>query len=178
MFTQTKILPKVLTFTQIKYYLFSFIFVGLATGTPWFLHQFTMAGPKFLPMHFFVMFAGLLFGWRAGLLVGALSPLASYGLTHMPVMALLPQIVLELAVYGFAAGFLRERHWNIWISLVSAMVLGRVARILFLLLFVPEVETAQFIQTSVPGIVLQLALIPVVIYLLQKFLFKKSETKI
>jgi len=178
MFTQTKILPKALTFTQIKYYLFSFVFVGLAVGAPWFLHQFTMAGPKFLPMHFFVIFAGLLFGWRTGLLVGALSPLASYGLTHMPVMQLLPQIVLELAVYGFAAGLLRERHWNLWISLFSAMVLGRVARILFLLLFAPEVDWADFIQTSVPGIILQLALIPIVVHLLQKFLLKNSETKI
>jgi len=171
MFAQTKILPKVLTFSQTKYYLFSLTFVGLAAGVPWLLHQFTLAGPKFLPMHFFVMFAGLLFGWRTGLLVGALSPLASFGLTHMPVMALLPQIVLELAVYGFVAGFLRERGLNVWVSLVSAMVLGRLARLALS-------SDLSFMQASTPGMVLQLALIPVVIYLLQKFLFKKSETKI
>jgi LytS/YehU family sensor histidine kinase len=178
MFTQTKVLPKVLTFSQAKYYFFSLAFVSLAVGVPFLLHQFNLAGPKFLPMHFFVMFAGLLFGWRTGLLVGALSPLMSFGLTQMPAMAILPQVVLELAVYGLVAGLLKEKGVNTWVSLIGAMVLGRAARILFILALAPKMEALQFIQSSIPGIFLQLALVPVAVYLLQKYLFKKSETKI
>jgi hypothetical protein len=160
-FIQTKALPKVLTFSQAKYYLFSLVFVGLAVGVPALLHQFTFAGAKFLPMHFFVMFAGLLFGWRTGLLVGALSPLMSFGLTQMPTMAILPQVVLELAVYGLAAGLLRERGFGVGISLVGAMILGRLAR----LAFFPDIN---FIQASWPGIVLQIILIPTIVYLWKK----------
>ncbi len=171
MFTQTKALPKVLTFSQVKYYIFSAVFVGLTVVTPAIFHQFNLAGPRFLPMHIFVLLAGLLFGWRTGLLVGLLSPLMSYSLTHLPPMAILPETILELAVYGFAAGFLRERGLNIWVALFSAMILGRIARMAIAF-------DASFIQMSWPGIVLQLALIPAVFYLLQKFLFKKSETKI
>lgn len=178
MFTQTKALPKVLTFSQVKYYIFSAVFVGLAVATPTIFHQFNLAGPKFLPMHIFVLLSGILFGWRTGLLVGLLSPLMSYSITHLPSMAILPETVLELGIYGLAIGLLRERNLNIWISLISAMVLGRLARLVFILAFGLHTNFWQYLQMSWPGIVLQLALIPAVFYLLQKFLFKKSETKI
>src|SRR3989344_62410 len=97
--TQTKALPRILTFSQVKYYIFSAVFVGLAVITPTIFHQFNLAGPKFLPMHFFVLIAGFLFGWRTGLLVGLLSPLMSYSITHMPPMIILPQIFLQFAGY-------------------------------------------------------------------------------
>ena len=178
MFTQTKVLPKVLTFSTIKYYIFSAVFVGLAVATPTIFHQFNLTGPRFLPMHIFVLIAGLLFGWRTGLLVGLLSPLMSYSITHMPPMAILPETVLELSIYGLAIGLLRERNLNIWVSLISAMVLGRLARLVFVLAFGLHTNFWQYLQMSWPGIVLQLALIPAVIYLLQRFLFNKSETRI
>lgn len=178
MFTQTKALPRVLTFIQVKYYIFSAVFVGLAVVTPTIFHQFNLAGPKFLPMHIFVLLAGILFGWRTGLLVGLLSPLMSYGLTHMPPMAILPETILELAVYGLTIGLLREKNLNIWGALLGAMILGRLARLAFILAFGLHTDFSKYLQMSWPGIILQLALIPVIIYLLQKYLFKKSETKI
>ncbi|MFH1423683.1 MAG: ECF transporter S component [Candidatus Nealsonbacteria bacterium] len=171
MFTQVKVLPKVLTFSEVKYYIFSAVFVGLTVVTPTIFHQFNLAGPTFLPMHIFVLVAGFLFGWRTGMLVGLLSPLMSYSITHMPPMAILSETVLELAVYGLAVGLLREKGFNIWVALFSAMVLGRLARLALTF-------DVSFIQISWPGIALQLALIPVIIYLLQRFLFKKGETKI
>jgi LytS/YehU family sensor histidine kinase len=173
MFTQTKALPGVLTFSEAKYYVFSAVFTTLAVGVPYLLHQFHLAGQIFLPMHFFVMFAGILFGWRTGLLVGVLSPLFSFSLTQMPVAALLPQVMMELAAYGLVAGFLREKKLNIWASLFSAMILGRLARILFIVFWAPGMDAWQFIELSWPGIILQIALIPITVYLLQKFVFEK-----
>lgn len=163
---QTKVLPKILTFSQIKYYIFSAVFTGLAVITPTIFHQFNLAGPKFLPMHLFVLIAGLLFGWRTGLLVGVLSPLMSFSLTHLPPMAILPQTVVELGVYGMSIGLLREKGLNIWLSLFGAMVLGRLAR----LALSPDLS---FIQMSWPGIALQAALVPAVVYLWTK-IFKNS----
>lgn len=175
MFTQTRALPKVLTFAEAKYYIFSVAFVAAAVFFPWLAHQFNLAGAKFLPIHFFVMFAGFLFGWRTGLLVGVLSPLMSYSITHMPGIAILPEITLELGVYGLAIGLLREKKLNIWVALLGAMILGRLARLLFVLGLGFETNPLWYFQISWPGIVLQLALIPVIIYLLQKFFFKHEE---
>lgn len=171
---QAKALPKVLTFGEVKYYIFSAVFVSLAVLVPWMAHQFHIAGQIFLPMHIFVLVAGFLFGWRTGLLVGVLSPILSYSLTQMPVAVLLPQVILELAVYGAAIGLLREKNVNIWVSLMGAMVLGRAARVLFILAFLPKMDPIQFAQISLPGIILQLALIPVVVYLIRKFLNKNA----
>ena len=170
MTTQTKALSKVLFFSEVKYYIFSAVFVGLAVFVPWLTHQFHLAGPKFLPMHFFVIIAGMLFGWRFGMIVGAASPMLSYGITHLPPFTILPETILELAVYGFVAGFLRERGFNIFTVLLSAMVLGRLARIFLILSFHSQVDPLKFIQISWPGIVLQLILIPFVIFIWGKIL--------
>ncbi len=173
MFAQTKALPKVLTFSEIKYYIFSAAFVGSAVFVPWLAHQFHLAGPIFLPMHFFVMFAGFLFGWRTGLMVGVISPLMSYSLTQMPPAAILSETVLELTVYGLAIGLLRERGLNIWVALLGAMILGRLARLSFVLGLGLETNPFHYFQISWPGIVLQIALVPLIIYFLQKFVFAK-----
>ena len=89
-------------------------------------------------------------------------------------MAILPGTILELAAYGLVTGFLREKGFNIWTALLGAMVLGRLARLAFIFAASPQANPWAFIQMSWPGILLQLALIPIIIYLLQKFLFKNN----
>lgn len=168
---QTKVLPKVLSFSQAKYYIFSVVFSGLAVYIPWILHQFNLAGPKFLPMHFFIMIAGFLFGWRTGLLVGILSPLMSYSISHMPPIFILPETVLELAVYGLTIGLLREKKLSIFVALPLAMVAGRLARLIFVMSFGLKTNFLEYLQMSFPGIALQLLLIPVVIFFLEKYIF-------
>lgn len=172
---QTKSLPKVLTFSEAKYYIFSAAFTALAVFVPWLTHQFHLAGPVFLPMHFFVITTGLLFGWRAGMVVGIASPLLSYGITHLPPMIILPETMLELAVYGFSAGILREKKLNIFAALLGAMFLGRLARFLMVLELGLKTNPIKSFQMSWPGIILQITLIPIIIYLLQKFVFNKRE---
>ncbi len=175
MITQIKALPRVLSFSEARYYIFSAIFISLAVAMPWLTHQFGMAGQIFLPMHIFVLSAGFLFGWRTGLLVGVASPLLSYSLTQMPIMALLPQVVLELAVYGLVIGFLREKRINIWVSLLIAMIAGRLTRILFIAALVPQISPLQFMQISLPGVILQIALMPLIVHLVQKFIPQKDN---
>jgi len=167
MFTRTKSLPKVLTFGQAKYYIFSAVFVGLAVFVPWLTHQFHLAGPKFLPMHFFVLIAGFLLGWRVGLVTAVAGSLISYSLTHLPPMIILPQVIIEVAVYGFTIGILREKNINIWLALPLAMIFGRLARFAM-------AGSFGFIAISWPGIALQLILIPLVIFICSKIL-KNSQ---
>lgn len=183
--------PKVLTYTNIRSYAFIAGFVSLAVATPWVFHQFYLAGPIFLPMHIFVLVAGLLFGWRAGLMVGLLTPLISYGISGMPVLTILPQIVVEISIYGFVAGMLSERfNLRVLWSLIGAMIAGRLALLLMVsMLYLggaiysplslyaemgaeanPLAVLWSVISLGWPGIVIQLVSIPVIIKLLERSL--------
>jgi LytS/YehU family sensor histidine kinase len=187
--SESRFFPTVLTFTDLRSYVFTVTFILLAVATPWAAHQFHLAGPTFLPMHIFVLLAGLLFGWRAGLAVGLFTPLASYAITGMPVIAILPQIVIELSCYGLVAGLLREKLnlRFVW-ALVGAMVAGRLALILTVsilslsgAIYSPlGAEASPFaavwstVKQGWPGILIQLILIPFIVILLEKWLAHKK----
>lgn len=159
---------------------FTVIFVALSVALPWFAHQFKLAGPTYLPMHIFVLFAGLLLGWRTGLIVGLFTPLMSYAVSGMPVMAVLPQITVEVALYGLAAGLVREKlGLNLYWSLIIALVVGRLGAIAGILLFnhaVPNALTSVVQSTKMgwPGILIQIALIPLCVYAAKRY-FEKHE---
>lgn len=192
--SETQPLPKVLKYTDIRSYAFTVVFISLAVATPWVFHQFYLAGPIFLPMHIFVLLAGLLFGWRAGLVVGLFTPLASYAISGMPTLAILPQIVIEISFYGLAAGILREK-FNlrvIW-SLIGAMIVGRLALLLTVsilclggVIYSPlslytgmgaEVNPLAVLWSVIwlgwPGIVIQLVSIPLIAKSLEKWIKKR-----
>ena len=165
-----------LKLTRIKTIFFVFAFTSLAVVTPMLAHYFggVTAGRVFLPMHFFVLMAGLLFGWRAGLAVGVLTPLVSYFFTGMPLVAILPFIVIETATYGLFAGLLQERIKNIWVSLISALVIGRIFLALAIMLLPTKIIASQYVLSAISagwrGIVLQIILVPIVVVMLGKFL--------
>ena len=78
-------------------------------------------------------------------------------------------MVVELAVYGIAMGYFFNRYSvNIWVSLLAAMLLGRIAVGLTVAVIAPlfnlPLKPLPFIQgsivTGLPGIILQLLLIP------------------
>lgn len=180
--------PIILKYTDVRSYIFTGVFVLLSVAVPLVFHQFHLAGPTYLPMHIFVLVAGLLFGWRAGLIVGFFTPLASYAVSGMPMLPVLPQIIIELSIYGLTAGILREK-FNlrlIW-SLLGAMVAGRLALCLVVLVIYliagkvygplgleanPFLVVWSVIKQGWPGIVIQLASIPAVIWLVGKLAAK------
>ena len=61
-------------------------------------------GKMFLPMHYAVLLGGLLLGPVAGAFLGIATPVLSTLMTGMPPVAILPPMVVELAVYGLVAG--------------------------------------------------------------------------
>ena len=183
--------PMVLKYRDVRSYVLTAAFVSLAVLLPWVFHQFHLAGPTFLPMHIFVLMAGLLFGWRAGLAVGLLTPLASYAVSGMPVLTILPQVLIELSAYGLIAGILREKYnlRAIW-SLLGAMIGGRLALLLALLVIYlvagesysplgletsPFVAFSSVIKQGWPGVVIQLVSIPALIWLAGKLAAKNGE---
>ncbi|MPN25768.1 hypothetical protein SDC9_173183 [bioreactor metagenome] len=143
-------------------------------------HSVANAGSIFLPMHIPVLLCGLICGWPYGLACGVLAPLLSSLITGMPPMAFLPSMLCELAVYGFVSGLLMRYFKtgkllaDLYISLVGAMLLGRlVLGLLNAVLFrageysVALWTTSAFV-TALPGIVIQLAVIPVLVFALKK----------
>ena len=131
--------PVILKYTEIRSYIFTTGFVLLNVAVPWIFHQFHLAGPTFLPMHIFVLMAGLLFGWRTGLIVGLLSPLASYATSGMPVLRILPQIVMLIPFY-FLLIFLNLTNKLIGLT------------ICYIILFIPfgTLMLRSYIETAYP----------------------------
>ena len=128
----------------------------------------TALGEMLLPMHLPVMLAGLLAGPVAGLTAGAISPFISFSLTTMPGAAMVPFMMVELAVYGLCAGLLRDHKMPTVCKVLIAQVAGRLVRALVLVAAV-QLELTRLpisliwtsITVGVAGILLQLVLIPV-----------------
>ena len=127
-------------------------------------------------MHIPVLAAGLLCGPMCGIAVGVLSPLLSALITGMPPMAKLPFMVIELIAYGLVSGLCAKKRLNIYLSLIVTQVAGRLAYALALLcgmyvlhLNVPPVTAVwTAVVAGVPGIVVQLLLIPPMVLLLRR----------
>jgi len=124
-----------------------------------------------LPMHIPVLVAGLLGGRLAGLAVGVASPLISFGISGMPVPAVLPSVLVELAVLGLTAGLVASTPLPTILKVLVAQVAGRVARLGWIGLGLPLPAarpqslsmTWDAMRVSWPGIVLQLCLIPLLV---------------
>ncbi len=161
---------RALKFNEARLYLLTGVFIALDVLVPWACHQFhPLAGPTFLPMHLFVILAALLFGWRAGLLVGLVTPLVSFAVSGMPVLAVLPQITVEIVFYGLAAGILRERFklGIIW-SVVGAMLIGRLfLGLAVLLVYLGGVNPFHYVWSVIaqgwPGMLSQLIILPLLV---------------
>ncbi|HHV62855.1 MAG TPA: ECF transporter S component [Firmicutes bacterium] len=162
--------------SRIRNLVWGALFVALGIVLPIAFHAIG-AGPVFLPMHIPVLLAGFFVGPAMGAAVGFLTPILSAVLTGMP--PLMPPVaqmmMVELAVYGFLTGFLYGRlRQNAIISLVGAMFAGRVVYgvlgayllPLFGLKAIPVFYPITLgVVKSLPGILIQLVLIPAVIYL-------------
>ncbi|MCE5284608.1 MAG: ECF transporter S component [Pelosinus sp.] len=154
--------------------------VSIAFGVvlPMVFHMTGIGGSIFLPMHIPVMIAGLFLGMRWGLIVGGCTPILSCLLTGMPpVIPILPIMAVELAVYGYIGGFLyRNRQWSIWLALLGSMVAGRAAAacgVFFMVQMVnvnlhPLTYITGAVMQGLPGIALQIILIPMVVSRLEK----------
>ena len=154
----------------------SAMFLAIGLILPFFTGQIQQIGNMLLPMHIPVLLCGLLCGWQYGALVGATLPLLRFALFGMPM--LYPNalaMAVELCVYGLAIGFIygmfkKQNLIAVYISLVIAMILGRVVwggSMTVLLSMKDSAFTftaflAGAVLNAIPGIILQLLLIPAI----------------
>ncbi len=158
-------------------------FIVLSLLLPSLFHFVGFLGPVFLPMHLPVLICGFICGKKYGLICGLISPLLSSFLTGMPVLFPMAfTMMFELGTYGFLSGLLYEK-FNVYVSLIGAMVAGRImsgiASTILLGLASKPYTFEAFIQsaliTSLPGIVLQIVLVPMVILILDKYSLSKAS---
>lgn len=151
----------------------SAVLIAFGVLLPMVFHLFGVMGIVFLPMHIPVLIAGLFLGSKAGFLTGLLTPILSSFTTGMPpIMPMLPAMAAELSVYGLAGGYLHHRkRLPLILSLISAMVLGRIAGVamvhVMVLAFGIRLQPVTYLKgavlTGFPGIIIQLILIPLIV---------------
>lgn len=132
----------------------------------------TALGETFLPMHLPILLAGLIAGPYVGAVAGLLSPVVSFALTGMPGNAMLPFIMIELCIYGLAAGLLRSVNMPTIFKVLIAQVGGRgiraIAIVAAVCLFGNEsIYTAVIwnsIIAGIPGLLLQWTMLPLLLY--------------
>lgn len=105
------------------------VLIGAVALLPPAAHWAGVSVRSLLPMHWPVIFLGLSYGWRSGAVVGLAAPSLSYLLSGMPLPAILPAMTVELAAYGFIAGFVREPLGRGPFAAVAASLIG--GRIVF-----------------------------------------------
>lgn len=134
--------------------------------------QGTALGVAFLPMHLPVIFIGLIAGPAVGAIAGAAAPLASFMLSGMPGMAMLPFMMIELCAYGLVAGLLRCVKMPSLVKVVLAQFAGRVvltgATAIAVFAFgsgnsIAATWTSD-LAAGLPGLALQWALVPLAVY--------------
>lgn len=132
----------------------------------------TALGETFLPMHLPIILVGLLAGPYAGAIAGFFGPLASFALSGMPGIAMLPFMMIELCAYGLFAGLLRNVKLPTIAKVFAVQAGGRAVRAVAILLAVyafgsESVGVASIWMSIINGafgLVLQWALIPLVVY--------------
>ena len=158
------------------------MFLALGLILPFITGQIPQIGKMLLPMHIPVLLCGLLCGKKYGLAVGFLTPLHRSVLFSMPVLYTTAiAMALELAAYGFMVGFFYEKaRWHCIVSLyrglMGAMICGRLVWGIVDCLLLGYGENAFTLQlffttvfvSAIPGIILQLVLIPSVMLLLNR----------
>ena len=80
-----------------------------------------------LPMHLPVIIAGIIYGWRIGMIVGLGAPLINWLLTGFPLVPVLPAMMIELSIYGCITGWLSNKSsWRMSFAIGTALIVGRI----------------------------------------------------
>jgi len=157
------------------------MFLALAYVLPFLTGQIQEIGSMLCPMHIPVLLCGFICGWPWGIVVGFSAPLLrSMILTMPPFFPKAVCMAFELATYGAIAGILYKalpkKKLSIYVSLLVAMVAGRLVwgTAMFICMglsggaFGWKAFLAGAITNAIPGIIIQIVLIPVLVMALEK----------
>ncbi|MBO6047703.1 MAG: ECF transporter S component [Erysipelotrichaceae bacterium] len=159
------------------------LFLAIGQVLPFITGQIPQIGVMLSPMHFPVLLCGFFCGWKYGMIVGLICPLLRSVLFGFPVMfPMAIGMAFELMTYGFVSGLLAEmigtdKLAKIYVTLIIAMISGRIvwglAQMVLLGITGGQFTFAAFLAgallNAIPGIILQLILIPLIVNAFSKF---------
>lgn len=166
---------------NIRKIVLSAMFLALSFVLPFFTGQIPEIGSMLCPMHIPIIVCGFVCGSPWGLVVGFVAPLFRSLILGMP--PLFPTalaMAFELAAYGFMSGFLFKKfpktNLFIYIDLIISMISGRIVwGVVTFILMGLDIEKFGFsvfltsaVINAIPGIILQLILIPVLVIIINK----------
>ena len=159
----------------------SALFLALSYIMPYMTGQIPEIGAQLCPLHIPVILCGFICGWPWGLAVGFIAPLFRSVTGGMP--PLYPTAVcmaFELAAYGAISGlmhkYLPRKKPYIYCSLITAMIVGRIVWGIAMMIcmgvsggsFTFTAFLAGAFTNAIPGIIVQIVLIPVLVMILEK----------
>ncbi len=157
------------------------LFIAIGIILPFFTGQIPEFGNMLLPMHIPVLLSGYVLGGPMGLIIGFILPLfRSFLFNAPPMFPAAVSMSFELATYGLVTGLLYKslpkNKINIYLSLTAAMIAGRIvwglARLSLYGIQGTPFNITLFVEGAIllalPGIIIQLALIPILVMILEK----------
>lgn len=157
------------------------LFLALAYVMPFLTGQIPEIGAMLCPLHIPVLLCGFVCGWPWGLAVGFIAPLLrSFMLGMPPLFPTALCMAFELAAYGAVCGvmhaLLPRKRAYVYCSLLTAMLVGRVVwgAAMFVCLglsggsFTFAAFLAGAFTNAVPGIIVQLVLVPVLVMVIDR----------
>ena len=170
--------------TRLLKLVLSAFFLALAFVLPYVTGHIPEIGAMLCPMHIPVLLCGFICGWEWGLTVGAIAPLLrSLTLGMPPLFPTAICMAFELAAYGAIAGLMyrflsrkMNKTVSTYCSLIISMVGGRLvwgaARYICSGINHTDFGLSAFLAGAVtgaiPGIIIQIILIPVIVIVLDK----------
>lgn len=165
---------------SVKNLTISGLMLALAMVLPFLTGQIPQIGSALSPMHIPVLLCGFICGGIPAMIVGAIAPLLRFVLFGMPpIFPTGVAMCFELAAYGMLSGILYRAFPRkvpyIYLSLIIAMICGRLVwgavRVILMGLGASAFSWAAFLSGAVtgavPGIVLHIALIPILVLALR-----------
>ena len=157
------------------------MFLALALALPFLTGQIPEIGKALCPMHIPVLLCGFFCGPFYAMIVGLIAPLLRFVLFGMPPMPTGIAMCFELAAYGLLAGLLYralpKKPVFVYVALLVAMIGGRLvwgaARVVLLGLGLAKFSWEMFLSgailDAIPGIIVQIVLIPILVIALKKY---------
>ena len=170
--------------SRTKQMIFSALFLALALALPFLTGQIPTFGKMLCPMHFPVLLCAFLCGpfWAGA--VGLTAPLLRFVLFHAPMMPNAAAMSAELMTYGLVCGILYrllpKKFGFSYAALITAMISGRLVWGVVTLIisginsnpFTFSAFVSSAVTESLPGIILQILLIPPVTNIFKKYTSK------
>lgn len=167
----------------------SAMFLAIGMVLPFFTGQIPKIGNMLLPMHIPVLLCGLICGWFYGLATGMILPVLRSLIFGMPMLyPMAIAMAFELAAYGAIVGVLytcskKKTTASVYRALAAAMICGRIiwgiVEVILLGINGNGFGWKMFVSgaflNAIPGILLQLILIPVIMSAVRRAGWESEE---